>query len=637
MMRDFRRIEDEGGFHWDLKLNGKVHKVVFKLAIQFIIGDCEGHDEICGRKKGHSLDMKGLCRDCDCLPNQSDNPDHECNFFKSDTMESLDKDELANIGFHHIDNAFYDIELGSNPGGIFNATPPEHLHQMAGLVDYLYVHFESVLGNPTKDRIDVTIMQIVKNYGRQSERRFHSLSPFRTGIFKCSSLTSKEKVGRIYALYLCMLNPSIFQHIATYARRKRNPETGKNEVLDGIGYQSAKKWLKLFEAMIVYDAWVRMPEHDPEDIRGPIANYEDLKDWKFESACMKSSRKLMHLYKTMVQRTEGTGLKLTKFHQILHHCRTISDHGSMLNVDSGRPESTHKVLSKDQARKTQKRKATLIEQTAKRLSEDTAVKDAKSAFMTLKADDTLCNSTLKENAGSKFTLKLKRLGPDVHNAFEAKLKWNGKLPSSPLSSTICQAITKRLFFHVGVGGCLKHDSVIKGFTEYKPSKNVLFRAHPSYLIGEPWFDWAMINWNGDDDEVLVPAKLILFIDLVEAKVMSREEHNTFCTKVQESAGGRRPIINDGEDYPYLDNGKWALIQSAIEAEDVTQVSINKPMMKMCKRFHLEPKLRLIPLETIADVAFCVMDDPNNKLDDNMTGYRLVDRENWGTSFKSYFD
>ena len=79
-MRDFRRIEEHGGFHWDLKLNGKVHKVVFKLALQFIIGDCEGHDEICGRKKGHSLEMKGLCRDCDCLPNQSDNPEHQCNF-----------------------------------------------------------------------------------------------------------------------------------------------------------------------------------------------------------------------------------------------------------------------------------------------------------------------------------------------------------------------------------------------------------------------------------------------------------------------------------------------------------------------------------------------------------------------------
>ena len=87
----------------------------------------------------------------------------------------------------------------------------------------------------------------------------------------------------------------------------------------------------------------------------------------------------------------------------------------------------------------------------------------------------------------------------------------------------------------------------------------------------------------------------------------------------------------------MDNGQWALIQSAIEAEDVTQVSINKPNMKMCKRFHLEPKLRLIPLETIADVAYCVMDDANNENDKDMTGYRLVDRENWGSTFKSYFD
>ena len=178
LMRDLRKIEDEGGFRWDLKLNGKVHKVVFKIAFQFIIGDCEGHDEICGRKKGHSLNMKGLCRDCDCLPVQADDPDHQCNFFKTDRMESLSNIELANIGFHQIENAFYDVELGSNPGGIFNATPPEHLHQMAGLADYFFAHLESVLGNPSRSRFDVTIMQIVKNYSHQSEKGFHSLSPF---------------------------------------------------------------------------------------------------------------------------------------------------------------------------------------------------------------------------------------------------------------------------------------------------------------------------------------------------------------------------------------------------------------------------------------------------------------------------
>ena len=40
--------------------------------IQLFIYLCKGNDVLCGRKGGHSLNMKGLCRDCTITPNDGD-------------------------------------------------------------------------------------------------------------------------------------------------------------------------------------------------------------------------------------------------------------------------------------------------------------------------------------------------------------------------------------------------------------------------------------------------------------------------------------------------------------------------------------------------------------------------------------
>ena len=49
------------------------HDVIATRFIQFIIGDCKGNDLLCGQKGGHSLQMNGLCRDCDIHPLDGDN------------------------------------------------------------------------------------------------------------------------------------------------------------------------------------------------------------------------------------------------------------------------------------------------------------------------------------------------------------------------------------------------------------------------------------------------------------------------------------------------------------------------------------------------------------------------------------
>ena len=53
--------------------NNKTHDVIAIPVVQFIIGDCKGNDLLCDRKGGHSLNMKGLCRDCNVSPDDDDN------------------------------------------------------------------------------------------------------------------------------------------------------------------------------------------------------------------------------------------------------------------------------------------------------------------------------------------------------------------------------------------------------------------------------------------------------------------------------------------------------------------------------------------------------------------------------------
>ena len=638
LMSEIKFLQTQGGFHWDLDIGGRTYPIVFKVAIQFIIGDCEGHDEICGRKKGHSLEMKGLCRDCDCLPSQADNPEHHCEFIKASVLQSASEEDLAERGFHHIQNAFYDLDLGSTEGGIFSATPPEHLHQISGLTDYLFSHFKSILSGSTRNYFDSVMKQIYENFHRQSERNLHSFLPFRAGIFvQTSGLSSREKVARIFALYNILHVPTAFENMATTNRMRKDPDSGRNISIGAIGYPLTVKWMKLLEAMLVFDAWMRSPEHDPIDIRGDI-DYNDTTSlswpWTFNSPCMTSCRKFMHLYKEMVKRTEGTGLKLTKFHQILHHVRNISEHGSLLNVDSGRPESTHKSMTKDPSKKTQKRTALLESQTAIRLSEDILVRDVKSSFCNQEEVDNDNVRNYKSHLGSRFNLEVFPLG---RNRFEAHLKWLGKAQETQLESDMCQSLIQRLFFHIGVGGCFHMSSIVSGFTEYRPYDGVIFRAHPDYMI-KPWYDWAMIKWSDDDDDDdFVPARLRLFLDFSQATLMSDEEHQDFCRESRLNSRQPASVAFDNEPYPYLDNGKWALIQSAVDDVDNHQVSRNKPSMKMSKRFKLERNFRLVPIECISDVAFCVLHDPTEENEDDLTGYILKPKDEWTNAFPTYFD
>ena len=79
-------------------------------------------------------------------------------------------------------------------------------------------------------------------------------------------------------------------------------------------------------------------------------------------------RYLMALIRKVVHREKGMGMKIVKFHAIMHIPQDILDFGVPMEVDTGANEAGHKS-EKKASRLTQRRKETFDEQTQNRLIE----------------------------------------------------------------------------------------------------------------------------------------------------------------------------------------------------------------------------------------------------------------------------
>ena len=150
-------------------------------------------------------------------------------------------------------------------------------------------------------------------------------------------------------------------------------------------------------------------------------------DYMKREHVIKARRKhlhIMYLIKEVGNRLQGMGLKVVKFHAIMHMARDIYMFGVPMEYDTGSNERGHKVTKKA-ARLTQKSEQTFDSQTAKRLEELHIIQLAEQEIhnnplwfyghytrepdVLPKIDET---STLK---GSKITVKQKN--PGVFQAY----------------------------------------------------------------------------------------------------------------------------------------------------------------------------------------------------------------------------
>ena len=639
MLSSLTDIQKEGGIPFNLKLkNGSFCKVNLKLYVQFVIGDTKGHDYLCGRKGSYSLGMAQLLRDCDVSPQNADELNHICKYRTIMEVQELKKvDQCHIISFNNIKNAFDEIDMGDVDHGIFGATCGEPLHIMEmKLLELVSGVFSNSLCSSSNEILRRTIIHIVSAVeSTWTKENFYALSAFREGLTQVKQLTGKERHARLFAIYLSLMCSDCSKTIIN------NPK--KNDSKDrSYGKKNLQKWLELIEDSLILMKWIRKSNHNREDLYNPLyLNSHDKhsnnpiqieKDnlMSIGSKAQNAVLRYLKAYKKLVVRNEGNGLKIPKFHLMLHVVRNICRHGAVGNYDGSRPEAIAKDLAKSPGLRTQKNHKSISFQSASRYHEDITVAEAERIFhesFEYESSYTYFGPKKEQNnkkkltlGGSHFTLSLEFKKHNLRNsmnsnsphkyketieAIVSRVTWNGKNVQKRINDHILYCLTNWLWIDK-LGGTISKDSCPTFFTEMNLNGEVI-RCHPDYRKEKSINDWVYVDWGEGYPDPL-PARLHLLIDISDCTVIS-EVPFTNISRNKKRIMDLLPKAYEShfEASTYLlTHSKWAVIHSAVDDGYMDEKDYSKYQLfsKIAKRIHMENnKYRIIPISDIVGRAF----------------------------------
>ena len=318
-----------------------------KVPIAFIIGDCEGHDKLCGRFGTHHLENAMVCRDCDCSTNDLDDPNVSCSPMLVERIQNLagDLDGLKQISHHNIQNAFDGLCFGGDNEGIHGCSPPEMLHlYQQGLYKYALSAFFQLMTNQQKSLFDNLVSEISQVCCRQSDRSFPRFR-FPKGVSNLTKFTAAEQVAVVLLCFIALCSKKF--------RTLMQKHAGKGVyVVDNDVVDLCRGFAILFEQMLVVESWINSEIHSKVQVTNEAPQIIS---------------HFMENYKATVNRTTGNGLKIPKFHQLKHMPRYILKFGSPQNFSTSRCESHHIVMSKQPAKYAQKRDSCFESQVGSRI------------------------------------------------------------------------------------------------------------------------------------------------------------------------------------------------------------------------------------------------------------------------------
>ena len=626
-------LGNEGGFKWTHFLTPNPKDLIFKMAIQDILGDCEGLDKLCLKIGGHNLLMKLLCRDCKVPPLESDNPDHICQFISKVDIHNKSPNELSQLSIRSIRNGFDGTYFGARSLTIHECTPPEPLHQTRlGLVKYLVDLFFNIIPTKSIEMMNKYVRYLYRNHSRQSCRDFPDISPFEDGLTNPGTISAEFQYSRLFAIFICLQSPQIYQCVATQSKMKRIEADGSSnrfrgfEPLPPMGHATSRRWFELIQGTLTYYQFLMSPSHSHHTINGNCDGTSELERESLSQHCI---RQFLHKFKDLVGQRKGHGLKINKFHQSLHYTRQISKDASLQNIDTGRPESNAVAMYKRLSSQTQLRKKNLVRQVALRHYEDLLGQEARRISNKQNNDGSETNHynyDANKNS-SKFQLRLLDINSpdeeidgefDIH-AFMS-FQWITDRARGSYSPSVLIAIYKRLYLNINDGGCLTEDSRPLGYTEHLHMDSVVFRAHPNYRSeGKEWYDWCNLKWAGVEDPI--PSKIIMFLDLKNCTLRTEEEVESLKIELGHVPDDDTDEID--ERHNYLTTDKWVVVQSAKSLDEVGNRlnlinhdygELNHMTSCVSRRIVLEKKYRLVPLDAIDSSCYAipVFEEMNNK-------------------------
>jgi len=335
----------ETGFIWDLVYKGKLYEgIQFTLFCPIVRTDADEADVLAGKYKSRTKNVKHICRTCHCPTKDADKYTISYPYKTQKDIQKLVSsrkfDQLAKISQHYLKNAWYKVRFNQgNDRGIHGACPSEMLHAMLlGIFKYTRDIFFNFVGESAEVAQDIN--GLAKAYGKifshQSDRSFGSTN-FSKGI-KEGKLMAKDYRGVLLNMAAVLQSTKGRELLHTKRRFKQD--------------ESKDDWILLVEMLLEWEAYLNEPKMFKKDVKR-----------------LKEKHKyIMYLMKKVAKRTKGMGLKIMKYHAILHMVDDIQLYGVPLEFDTAANESHHKP-SKQAAKLTQRNESTFNIQVAKRLFE----------------------------------------------------------------------------------------------------------------------------------------------------------------------------------------------------------------------------------------------------------------------------
>ena len=339
----------ETGFIWDVSAYGKVFQgVEFVPFVVNVNCDSEEGDLLCGKYTVRTKNVKHICRYCHCPTDDADNPNARYPMKTQKGIQKLvdrgDLEGLRQISQQNIQNAWYKVRFhAANDRGIHGACPSEMLHAiLLGVFKYARDIFFLYMGEESKLAADIN--GLAQMYGKllthQSDRDLPHTN-FAKGIQK-GKLMAKQYRGVL--LIMAAVLRSTMGRSLLMKRRRFGKERGLSD------------WTLLVELLLEWEAFLCQKEMKRADV-------VRLKE---------KHRFIMYIMRNVAKRSRGMGLKIMKFHAILHLVEDILLYGVPSEFDTGPQESHHKV-SKVAAKLTQRKEATFDIQTGNRMTEFMAI------------------------------------------------------------------------------------------------------------------------------------------------------------------------------------------------------------------------------------------------------------------------
>lgn len=335
----------KSGLMWHLYYRKKVFRFVhFVIFVPFIKADTDEAEKFCGKYTSRSGNVKMLCRYCECPTQRCDDPLANYPVKRMAKIQALidnkDWQGLKDLSQQYITNAFYPFRFGChNDQGVHGSCPMEMLHQiLLGIFRYVRDCLFEQIGKSSEeaDKINALSQEYGELFGHQSERDMPK-TKFKNGIRR-GKIMGKEYTG----ILLCM---------AAVLRSK----AGRDILSKKKAFANEKfvaDWIMLVETLLQWEAWLKSDRMKKNHVE----------------ASERKHRYIMYLIKKVGARTKGMGLKIVKFHALMHITADILANGVPMVADTGADESGHKP-TKTAAKLTQKREETFDFQTDTRLDE----------------------------------------------------------------------------------------------------------------------------------------------------------------------------------------------------------------------------------------------------------------------------